>query len=103
MAIVLLLLVCITHAILCLLPGFIIGFFWDINRYKKWLFLFFAFLLSCGLLIKEPYLGVQKSFIYFFEDFFGTYIGLVLLYGFKNMAKRAARFCKICDKFRRKR
>ncbi|ALV23853.1 putative membrane protein [Campylobacter iguaniorum] len=100
MAGIFLIFICMLHAFICLLPGFIAGFFYDIERYKKWIFLVLTSLL-CVALNLSKISGFSAFASGFMLDFVGIYFGLIILIGFRNMAKKAG-LCKICDKFRRK-
>ena len=103
MEIIVILIVSLMRAIICALPGFFIGLFYDIQRWKKWIFLVCAVSFSIYLLLLRPdgigFWGLVSGFI---EDFCVIYIGALILVGFRNMAQKFG-LCKICDKFRRKR
>ncbi len=103
MEIIIVLIISLVRAIICALPGFIIGFFYDIQRWKKWIFLVCATIFSIYLLsTRSNDIGFWGLVVGFLEDFGGIYIGIFILIGFRNMAQRFG-ICKICDKFRRKR
>ncbi|WP_162165355.1 hypothetical protein [Campylobacter fetus] len=102
MAIILLIFVCTLHAFICSAPGFIIGFWWDIDRYKKYIFFILVLILSAFLEMNRLDASFSNIIISFLEDILGAYFGLFVLLSFKNMVKRTG-LCKICDKFRRKR
>lgn len=103
MEIVIILIVCLVRAIICAIPGFILGFFYDLQERKKYIFLTCAFMFSLYLAFTRPEgIGFWGILIGFIEDFGGIYIGAFIFIGLRNMAKKFG-LCKICDKFRRKR
>lgn len=103
MEIVLILIVCLVRAIICAIPGFILGFFYNIKEKKRLIFLISATIFSFYLALMRPDdIEFSELMIGFLEDFGGIYIGAFIFIAFRNMAYKFG-LCKICDKFRRKR
>lgn len=103
MEVVAIIIICLARAIICALPGFILGFFYDIKERKKQIFLACALIFSIYLAFMRPDgIGFWGILIGFLEDFGGIYLGAFIFIGLRNMAQKFG-LCKICDKFRRKR
>ena len=103
MEVIVILMICLARAIICALPGFILGFFYDLQERKKYIFLACAFIFSLYLALMRPDdIEFGELVIGFLEDFGGIYIGAFIFIAFRNMAYKFG-LCKICDKFRRKR
>lgn len=103
MEIVAIIIICLARAIICVIPGFILGFFYDLKEKKRKIFLVSATVFSLYLAFMRPSdVGFVGLVIGFLEDFGGIYIGAFIFIALRNMAHKFG-FCKICDKFRRKR
>ena len=88
-------------AMLCALPGFVIDLFYDISKYKKYIFLANACALAVIMALKNNKNSeiFGEFFINALLDLGVVYFGLLILIALKNMATRAG-MCKICDKIK---
>ena len=76
-------------AFICALPGFLLDLFYDISKYKNYLFFGFALIVAFINTIKN---GIDSGFLINI---------LLILIAFKNMASRFGA-CKMCDKIKAK-
>ena len=86
-------------AFICALPGFLLDLFYDISKYKNYLFFGFALIVAFINTIKN---GIDSGFlINILLNLAVVYFGLLILIAFKNMASRFGA-CKMCDQIKAK-
>lgn len=86
-------------AFICALPGFLIDLFFDISKYKKYIFFVLALIIACINSLKH---GISAEFfINILLNLGVVYFGFLILIAFKNMASRFGA-CKLCDKIKAK-